>query len=361
VEAGAMPTTGNELLVVDNVRKYFPITRGIIFQKEIASVKAVDGVSFSINPGETLGIVGESGCGKSTLARCIMRLLDTTAGRILFEGRDITKLSRPTMRPIRREMTMIFQDPYASLNPRKRVGFIVSEPLEVHGLGTAAEIKRRAQELLEVVGLNPEHYNRFPHEFSGGQRQRIGVARALAVNPKLIVCDEPVSALDVSVQAQILNLLKDLQDDFGLTYIFIAHDLNVVRHISDRVMVMYLGKVAEVASRSVLYNEPKHPYTGALLSAVPIANPEIGRSRTPIVLEGDVPSPVNPPSACNFHPRCPRFVEGHCDVEEPPLYSFGNGHVAACHYALEKWPMGAEEMRRAGSRTQEQPEQALKA
>src|SRR5215210_6673413 len=240
VETAPPPSavSGDELLVVDNVKKYFPITRGIIFQKEVASVKAVDGVSFSIKPGETLGIVGESGCGKSTLARCIVRLLETTDGSITFEGRDITKLSRPTMRPIRREMTMIFQDPYASLNPRKRVGFIVSEPLEVHGLGTAAEIKRRVQELLEVVGLNPEHYNRFPHEFSGGQRQRIGVARALAVNPKLIVCDEPVSALDVSVQAQILNLLKDLQDDFGLTYIFIAHDLNVVRHISARAMVM---------------------------------------------------------------------------------------------------------------------------
>jgi oligopeptide/dipeptide ABC transporter ATP-binding protein len=347
--------TGNELLVVEDVKKHFPITRGIIFQKEIASVKAVDGVSFSIKPGETLGIVGESGCGKSTLARCIMRLLDTTDGRIAFEGRDITHLSRPAMRPIRREMTMIFQDPYASLNPRKRVGFIIGEPLVVHGLGTSREIKSRVQELLEVVGLNPEHYNRFPHEFSGGQRQRIGVARALSVNPKLIVCDEPVSALDVSVQAQILNLLKDLQDDFGLTYVFIAHDLNVVRHISDRVMVMYLGKVAEVASREVLYREPKHPYTGALLSAVPIANPELGRKREPIVLEGDVPSPVNPPSACHFHPRCPRFVEGHCDVEEPPLYSFGNGHVAACHYALERWPMNANEMRRPGSRTPEQP------
>jgi oligopeptide/dipeptide ABC transporter ATP-binding protein len=259
-------------------------------------------------------------------------------------------------------MTMIFQDPYASLNPRKRVGFIIGEPLEVHGLGSSSEIKRRVQELLEVVGLNPEHYNRFPHEFSGGQRQRIGVARALAVNPKLIVCDEPVSALDVSVQAQILNLLKDLQDDFGLTYIFIAHDLNVVRHISDRVMVMYLGKVVEVASRDVLYREPKHPYTGALLSAVPIANPVLGRSRTPIVLEGDVPSPVNPPSACNFHPRCPRFVEGHCDVEDPPLYSFGNGHVAACHYPLERWPMNADEIRRAGERTKsEHPEQPLPA
>jgi oligopeptide/dipeptide ABC transporter ATP-binding protein len=362
VEAAAVtpeprPMTGDELLVVDDVKKHFPITRGIIFQKEIASVKAVDGVSFSVKQGETLGIVGESGCGKSTLARCVMRLLDTTDGKITFEGRDITKLSRPAMRPIRREMTMIFQDPYASLNPRKRVGFIIGEPLDVHGLGSGHEIKKRVQELLEVVGLNPEHYNRFPHEFSGGQRQRIGVARALAVNPKLIVCDEPVSALDVSVQAQILNLLKDLQDDFGLTYIFIAHDLNVVRHISDRVMVMYLGKVAEIASRSVLYHEPKHPYTGALLSAVPIANPDIGRRRESIVLEGDVPSPVNPPSGCNFHPRCPRFVEGHCDVEDPPLYPFGGDHVAACHYPLERWPMGAEEMRRPGRRiTQQEPE-----
>jgi oligopeptide transport system ATP-binding protein len=351
----ASPVTGNELLIVEDVKKHFPITRGIIFQKEIASVKAVDGVSLTVKPGETLGIVGESGCGKSTLARCIMRLLETTGGKITFEGRDITHLSRPAMRPIRREMTMIFQDPYASLNPRKRVGFIIGEPLEVHGLGTSSEVKRRVQEVLEVVGLNPEHYNRFPHEFSGGQRQRIGVARALAVNPKLIVCDEPVSALDVSVQAQILNLLKDLQDDFGLTYIFIAHDLNVVRHISDRVMVMYLGKVVEVGSREVLYREPKHPYTGALLSAVPIVNPRLGSEREPIVLEGDVPSPVNPPSACHFHPRCPRFVEGHCDVEEPPLYSFGNGHVAACHYALERWPMSAEEIRRAGSKTPEQP------
>jgi oligopeptide/dipeptide ABC transporter ATP-binding protein len=253
------------------------------------------------------------------------------------------------MRPVRREMTMIFQDPYASLNPRKRVGFIIAEPLEVHGLGTEKEVKTRVQELLEVVGLNPEHYNRFPHEFSGGQRQRIGVARALAVNPKLIVCDEPVSALDVSVQAQILNLLKDLQDDFGLTYVFIAHDLNVVRHISDRVMVMYLGKVAEVADRLQLYSEPKHPYTGALLSAVPIADPDLGRERRAIVLEGDVPSPVNPPSGCNFHPRCPRFQEGHCDVEDPPLYPFGGGHIAACHYPLERWPMDAEEMSRPSS------------
>jgi peptide/nickel transport system ATP-binding protein len=355
-EVGAMNGgSGNDLLVVEDLKKHFPVTRGILFQKQVASVKAVDGVSFTVKAGETLGVVGESGCGKSTMARCVMRLLDPTGGKITFEGRDITNLSRADMRPIRREMMMIFQDPYASLNARKRVGFIVAEALEVHKMGTDAEIKRRVQELLEVVGLNPEHYNRFPHEFSGGQRQRIGVARALAVNPKLIVCDEPVSALDVSVQAQILNLLKDLQRDFGLTYVFIAHDLNVVRHISDRVMVMYLGKVAEVADRHQLYVEPKHPYTGALLSAVPIPNPELGRARKPVVLQGDVPSPLNPPAACNFHPRCPRFQEGHCDVEPPPLYSFGDGHSAACHYPLESWPLSEEEMRRPSAAPQSAP------
>ena len=336
---------GDELLVVEDLKKHFPVTRGIIFQRQIAAVKAVDGISFSVRQGETLGVVGESGCGKSTMARCIMKLLEPTSGRIVFEGRDITRLSRAEMRPFRREMMMIFQDPYASLNPRKRVGFIVAEALEVHKLGTDAEIKKRVQELLDVVGLNPEHYNRYPHEFSGGQRQRIGVARALAVNPKLIVCDEPVSALDVSVQAQILNLLKDLQSSFGLTYVFIAHDLNVVRHISDRVMVMYLGHAVEIASRQELYAEPKHPYTGALLSAVPVPDPDVGRQRRRIVLEGDVPNPINPPSACWFHPRCPRFREGHCDVETPPLYSFGDGHVAACHYPLERWPMTEEEIR----------------
>jgi oligopeptide/dipeptide ABC transporter ATP-binding protein len=349
--------SGSELLVVEDLKKHFPVTRGIVFQKQVGAVRAVDGVSFTVREGETLGVVGESGCGKSTMARCVMRLLDPTGGRVVFDGRDITTLSRAQLRPIRREMMMIFQDPYASLNARKRVGFIVAEALEVHKLGTPSEVKRRVQELLEVVGLNPEHYNRFPHEFSGGQRQRIGVARALAVNPKLIVCDEPVSALDVSVQAQILNLLKDLQDEFDLTFIFIAHDLNVVRHISDRVMVMYLGQAVEIGSREDLYKEPKHPYTGALLSAVPIANPELGRKRSPIVLEGDVPSPVNPPSACRFHPRCPRFVEGHCDVEEPPLYPFGSGHVAACHYPLERWPMEANEMRRGAKAPA--PEQAL--
>jgi oligopeptide/dipeptide ABC transporter ATP-binding protein len=356
-EAQATTASGDELLVVEDLKKHFPVTRGIVFQKEVASVKAVDGVSFSVKSGETLGVVGESGCGKSTMARCVMRLLDPTGGKVVFDGRDITSLSRSEMRPIRRELMMIFQDPYASLNARKRVGFIIAEALEVHKMGSDAEIKRRVQELLEVVGLNPEHYNRFPHEFSGGQRQRIGVARALAVNPKLIVCDEPVSALDVSVQAQILNLLKDLQRDFGLTYIFIAHDLNVVRHISDRVLVMYLGKVAETADRNQLYTEPKHPYTGALLSAVPIPNPELGRARKPIVLQGDVPSPLNPPSACNFHPRCPRFQEGHCDVEPPPLYPFGHGHVAACHYPLEGWPLTEEEMRRPSSRPASAPQE----
>ena len=262
-----------------------------------------------------------------------------------FHGRDAKARGREMQR-YRRNMQMVFQDPFASLDPRMTVGGIISEPLEVHRLGTPAEVKRRVQELLEVVGLNPEHYNRFPHEFSGGQRQRIGVARALAVNPKLIVCDEPVSALDVSVQAQILNLLKDLQSEFKLTYVFIAHDLNVVRHISDRVMVMYLGHAVEIASRDELYAEPKHPYSGALLSAVPIPDPTVGRDRKRVVLEGDVPNPINPPSACWFHPRCPRFHEGHCDVETPELLPRGGpGHVAACHYPLERWPMTEAEVR----------------
>jgi oligopeptide/dipeptide ABC transporter ATP-binding protein len=339
---------GEELLVVENLKKHFPVTRGIIFQKQIAAVKAVDDVSFVVREGETLGVVGESGCGKSTMARCVVRLLDPTGGKVTFRGRDITKLSRAEMRPIRREMMMIFQDPFASLNARKRVGMIVAEPLEVHGVGSGSEIKRRVQELLEIVGLNPEHYNRFPHEFSGGQRQRIGIARALAINPKLVVCDEPVSALDVSVQAQILNLLKDLQSEFGLTYVFIAHDLNVVRHISDRVMVMYLGKAVELSEKTQLYVEPKHPYTAALMSAVPIANPDLGRKRKQIVLEGDVPSPINPPDGCRFHPRCPRFVGGTCDAEVPELVYRGGSnqnHLAACHFPLERWPMTEDEIR----------------
>jgi oligopeptide/dipeptide ABC transporter ATP-binding protein len=329
-----------ELLAVENLQKHFPVTRGIIFQKEVARVRAVDGVSFTIRRGETLGIVGESGCGKSTMARCVMRLIDSTGGSIVFDGQDITKLKGSSLLRTRREMMMVFQDPYASLNPRKRVGFIIGEALDVHKIGTASENKKRVQELLDVVGLNPEHYNRFPHEFSGGQRQRIGVARALAIRPKLIVCDEPVSALDVSVQAQILNLLKRLQREFDLTYMFIAHDLDVVRHISDRVAVMYLGKMVEVAEGGELYDHPQHPYTGALLSAIPIPNPDIARARKPVVLEGDVPSPINPPSACRFHPRCPRFQPGTCDVDEPQLTSAGeNGHLKACHFPLESWPL----------------------
>jgi oligopeptide transport system ATP-binding protein len=342
----------DELLLVDDLKMHFPVTQGTVFRKQIGSVKAVDGVSFALSEGETLGVVGESGCGKSTMARCVMRLLEPTAGRVIFRGSDVTRLSRGEMRPFRRELMMIFQDPYASLDPRKRVGFIVGEALEVHKLGTPAEIKRRVQELLDVVGLNPEHYNRFPHEFSGGQRQRIGVARALAVNPRLIVCDEPVSALDVSVQAQILNLLKDLQSEYGLTYLFIAHDLNVVRHVCDRVLVMYLGKVVETATRRDLYETPRHPYTGALLSAVPVPDPEVGRSRQRMVLEGDVPNPIDPPTACRFHPRCPRRVDGRCDVEEPLLVEQGGPtHTAACHFPLERWPLTADELRGTGIET----------
>ncbi len=329
----------DELLRIENLEKHFPITRGIVFQREVGRVRAVDGVTLSVNTGETLGVVGESGCGKSTMARCIMRLLDPTAGSIMFDGDDITRIGGKQLMETRRKMMMVFQDPYASLNSRKRVGSIVGEALEVHKVGTAKEIKARVQELLDVVGLNPEHYNRFPHEFSGGQRQRIGVARALAIRPKLIVCDEPVSALDVSVQAQVLNLLKRLQRDFNLTYVFIAHDLDVVRHISDRVAVMYLGKVVELAGGGELYAHPYHPYSGALLSAVPIPNPDVARARRPVVLEGDVPSPLNPPAACRFHPRCPRFQGGKCDVDEPPLESRGNGRLAACHFPLESWPL----------------------
>ena len=326
--------TGDELLVVEGLQKYFPVTRGILFQREVAAVKAVDGVSFAIREGETLGVVGESGCGKSTMARCILKLLEPTGGRISYRGKDITNLSRAEMRPFRREMMMIFQDPYASLNPRKRVGAIVGEPLEVHGVGGDNERKRRVQELLEIVGLNPEHYNRFPHEFSGGQRQRIGVARALALRPKLIVADEPVSALDVSIQAQIVNLFEELQDEFGLTYVFIAHDLNVVRHVSDRVAVMYLGSLVEISPAEDLYANPLHPYTISLLEAVPIPDPEVEAKREVVVLPGELPSPVSPPSGCRFHTRCPYRQPTRCHDEAPQLRPLGErGHMVACHWA----------------------------
>ena len=326
------------LLTVERLSMHFPVSRGILLRRQAGAVQAVDEISFTVRRGETLGIVGESGCGKSTLARCIIRLLEPTSGRIVFDGADITHLPRRDLRPVRREMKIVFQDPQGSLNPRKRVRDIIGEPLEVQGTGTTRDRERRVREMLEIVGLNPEHYNRFPHEFSGGQRQRIGIARALAVKPKLVICDEPVSALDVSVQAQVLNLLKDLQQEFGLTYVFIAHDLNVVRHISDRVMVMYLGKLAEIAPSSDLYEEPKHPYTGALLSAIPIPDPELGRNRRPIVLEGDVPSPLDPPTGCRFHPRCPRFQVGVCDLVTPEPDRFGVDHFASCFYPLQEWP-----------------------
>ena len=323
---------GAPLLEIRHVKKYFPIRKGLL-QREVARVHAVDDVSFSVREGETLGLVGESGCGKSTLGRTIVRLLEPTAGQIVFRGRQIEKLGAGTLRPLRREMQMVFQDPYASLNPRKRVGSIIGDPLKIHGIGDAKERKAQVEELLETVGLSPEHYNRFPHEFSGGQRQRIGIARALALRPKLVVADEPVSALDVSIQSQMLNLLEDLQDEFQLTYIFIAHDLAVVRHVSDRIAVMYLGKLVELSPAEELYDRPIMPYTEALLSAVPIPDPDLARARERIVLEGDVPSPINPPSGCRFHPRC-RYATQVCKEIEPPLVDYGNGHLAACHHPL---------------------------
>jgi oligopeptide transport system ATP-binding protein len=320
------------LVEVDSVKKYFPIRKGLL-EREVGRVHAVDDVTFAVQEGETLGLVGESGCGKSTLGRTIVRLLEPTAGDIRFRGRSIAKLSRGDLRPLRREMQMIFQDPYASLNPRKRVGSIIGTPLEIHGIGDRGERKRQVQELLQTVGLSPEHYNRFPHEFSGGQRQRIGVARALALRPKLVVADEPVSALDVSIQSQMLNLLDDLQNQFQLTYIFIAHDLGVVRHVSDRIAVMYLGKLVELSPAEELYDRPIMPYTEALLSAVPIPDPDLSDQRERIVLQGDVPSPINPPSGCRFHPRC-RYATDICTQVEPPLTDYGNGHLAACHHPL---------------------------
>jgi oligopeptide transport system ATP-binding protein len=320
------------LIDVQHVKKYFPIRKGLL-QREVARVHAVDDVSLSVQEGETLGLVGESGCGKSTLGRTIVRLLEPTDGQIIFEGQHIEKLGARKLRPLRRQMQMVFQDPYASLNPRKRVGSIIGDPLKIHGLGDKRERKAQVEQLLDTVGLSPEHYNRFPHEFSGGQRQRIGIARALALRPKLVVADEPVSALDVSIQSQMLNLLEDLQNEFRLTYIFIAHDLGVVRHVSDRIAVMYLGKLVEVSPAEELYQRPIMPYTEALLSAVPIPDPDLAAKRERIVLEGDVPSPINPPTGCRFHPRC-RYATQICSEIEPPLADYGNGHLAACHHPL---------------------------
>ncbi len=327
--------TGEPLVKLVGVKKYFPITQGIILQKKVGQVHAVDDVDLEIYPGETLGVVGETGCGKSTTARLVMKLYDVTEGRVIFNGTDITHLKRRQMAPFRREMQMIFQDPYASLNPRKTIGSIIGEPFRIHKTVSEEKIKSEVQQLMELVGLNPEHYNRYPHEFSGGQRQRIGVARALALRPKLIICDEPVSALDVSIQAQILNLLKDLQNEFKLTYMFIAHDLSVVKHMSDRVAVMYLGKIVEVAPGATLYKYPKHPYSGALLSAIPIADPDLAEKKQRIVLQGDVPSPVDPPSGCRFHPRCPNAQFPRCSDVEPPLAAHRAGQLAACHYPLD--------------------------
>jgi oligopeptide/dipeptide ABC transporter ATP-binding protein len=322
------------LVKLVGVKKHYPITQGLIVQKRVGQVHAVDGVDLEVYPGETVGLVGETGCGKSTTARLITKLIDTTEGQVIFDGIDITKYSRKQMQPFRRQMQMIFQDPYGSLNPRKSIGSIIAEPMRIHGTVPKTGQRKEVQRLMELVGLNPEHYNRYPHEFSGGQRQRIGVARALALRPKLIVADEPVSALDVSVQAQVLNLLEDLQSEFNLTYIFIAHDLSVVKHMSDRVAVMYLGKIVEVAAGDTLYVNPKHPYSGALLSAVPVPDPKRASTRKRIILEGDVPSPIDPPSGCRFHPRCPNAQFPTCSTDEPVLTPHHAGQVAACHFPL---------------------------
>jgi peptide/nickel transport system ATP-binding protein len=328
-----MSDVSTPLLEVSGLVKHFPIKSGLLFDHEVGRVRAVDDVSFDLRQGETLGLVGESGCGKSTLCRSLLQLLAPTSGSVRFEGTELVGRSRRGLQPLRREMQMIFQDPYASLNPRKRVGQIVGDPLRLHDIASGGELRRQVQELLERVGLSAEHYNRYPHEFSGGQRQRIGIARALALRPKLIVADEPVSALDVSIRAQILNLLEELQDDFGLTYIFVAHDLGVIRHMSDRIAVMYLGKIVELAPADELYARPIHPYTAALLSAVPIPDPKENRNREPLVIEGDVPSPADPPPGCSFHTRCPWATEV-CRTDEPPLTDHGRDHVAACHHPL---------------------------
>ena len=323
-------TQQDVLVQVRGLKMHFPITQGIVIQRQVGAVKAVDGLNFDIFRGETLGLVGESGCGKTTTGRSVLQLYRPTAGTVQFNGEELTKLKGDKLRRMRRQMQMIFQDPYASLNPRMTVGDIIGEPLQVHDILKGQARRDRVQELLKTVGLNPYFVNRYPHEFSGGQRQRIGVARALAVQPEFIVCDEPISALDVSIQAQIINLLEDLQAKFNLTYLFIAHDLSVVRHISDRIAVMYLGKIAELTGRKELYDNPLHPYTRALLSAVPIPDPVVEEQRRRMVLEGDVPSPAHPPAGCNFHTRCPLAME-ICSQQEPEFRDVGGGHWVACH------------------------------
>ena len=323
---------GGPLVELDELRVWFPIRSGVLLDRHVGDVKAVDGVSLKIERGETLGLVGESGCGKSTVGRAMLRLYEPTGGRVVFEGVDVTHLSDAELRPLRRRMQMVFQDPFASLNPRHSVGRTIGEPLRVHGIARGGEADTRVREILEVVGLPPDAANRYPHEFSGGQRQRIGLARALALNPSLVVCDEPVSALDVSIQAQIVNLLEELQHEFGLTYLFIAHDLAVVRHISNRIAVMYLGKIVEVAPADTLYDNPLHPYTLTLLSAIPIPDPQIERTRRAIRVQGDLPSPANPPAACRFHTRCPFVQPTRCRDDEPLLRPL-EGHLVACHFA----------------------------